>query len=1015
MKNQHTMHYRFPVKWLSILTLCILAACGAGDQTPRKLEILFLGHNSEHHDSEEYMPILAGALSKEGFNISYTADPADLNAENLAWYDALIIYANHDSIASAQEEALLDFVRGGKGFLPIHCASYCFRNSEEYVQLVGAQFKSHETGTFTAEFVDTSHAIMKGLEPFETWDETYVHHLHNPDRTVLMERVEGDHREPWTWTRTYGDGRIFYTAYGHDERTWKNPGFQQLVRNGILWAVGDERRAQWEKLSFPEHVYTAEANIPNYEKRDPPPKLQAPFTPEESMKFIQVPAGFELELFAAEPDVINPISMAWDERGRLWVIETVDYPNELKPEQKGDDRIKICEDTDGDGKADKFTVFADGLNIPTSLVFANGGIIISMAPHFLFLKDTDGDDRADVREVIMTGWGTSDTHAGPSNLRYGFDNHIWGTLGYSGFEGEVAGKTYKFRQGFYRFKPDASSFEYVTRTSNNTWGLGFSETFDVFGSTANNAHSWYMAIPDRYYDDVAGLEGRGSKKIAGYYNMHPITPNVRQVDVFGGFTAAAGHTLYTARAFPREYWNRVAFVCEPTGHLLAKGVLEKKGSEFTLKDDWNMLAGSDEWVSPVQAEVGPDGALWVLDWYNFIIQHNPTPSPERGGYQAERGEGNAHINPLRDRRHGRIYRVKYKKAPSYKPLKLDREDPESLLAGLQSDNLFWRLTAQRLLVERGAPDVVPDLYELVGNTATDALGLNGAAVHALWTLHGLGAFAGNNQDALQAAVGALKHPAAGVRKAAVQVLPRNWETLKYFREAGLLNDPDPHTQLEVLLALSEISADEETGVALYGLSKSPEIAGDLWRSQALYIAAAAHRDGFLQAQQADSAPLDSLQQAISLKFMENYGPSARPAEETEEETDSDVLQITLRTVKHEMIYDQTELKLPANTEVEIVFENVDFMQHNLLILASGALEKVGAAADALAQQPDGMEKQYIPDIPEVLHATKLVDPGEKVRLRFVTPEEPGVYPFVCTFPGHWRTMNGVIEVTGVVN
>ena len=164
------------------------------------------------------------------------------------------------------------------------------------------------------------------------------------------------------------------------------------------------------------------------------------------MKLVQLPIEFEMELFASEPMIINPMAMAWDERGRLFVIETVDYPNEVRTEG-GNDKIKILEDTDGDGKADKVTVFADNLNIPTSIMAVNGGILISMAPDFVFLKDTDGDDVADVREVIMTGWGKSDTHAGPSNLKYGFDNKIWGVLGYSGFRGEVSGRQHSFGQG----------------------------------------------------------------------------------------------------------------------------------------------------------------------------------------------------------------------------------------------------------------------------------------------------------------------------------------------------------------------------------------------------------------------------------------------------------------------------------------------------------------------------------------------------------------------------------------
>ena len=243
--------------------------------------------------------------------------------------------------------------------------------------------------------------------------------------------MQGDHHEPWTWVRTEGQGRVFYTAYGHDERTWGQEGFQSLVRNGILWAVGDRVRAEHDQYAIAPLVYHESSRIPNYERRNPPLKLQEALAPAASMTHIQVPPGFKLQLFASEPDIVKPIAMAWDERGRLWIAETVDYPNDIHPGKPGRDHIKILEDTDGDGRADKFTIFADSLNIPTSIVFSNGGIIVSAMPDFLFLKDTTGDDRADIRQKAVGGWGFGDTHAGPSNLRYGFDNHIWGAVGYS--------------------------------------------------------------------------------------------------------------------------------------------------------------------------------------------------------------------------------------------------------------------------------------------------------------------------------------------------------------------------------------------------------------------------------------------------------------------------------------------------------------------------------------------------------------------------------------------------------
>jgi putative membrane-bound dehydrogenase-like protein len=811
------------------------------DAGPRRIEVLFLGHASEHHNSAEYAPILAAALGAHGINIWYTEEPDDLNPDHLGLYDAVMLFANHDSITSGQERALLDFVASGHGFLPIHSASYCFRNSEAYVELVGAQFLEHGVGEFTAEMVDPDHPVMDGMQPFETWDETYVHHMHNPDRTVLHERVDDAGREPWTWVRNHGQGRVFYTAYGHDRRTWNQPMFHRLMRNAILWAVGDSAGNQLKQLALAPLGYTdSEAAVPNYERRPEALRLQEPLAPDESIAHWQVPPGFDIQLFASEPDIVNPIAMAWDERGRLWVLETIDYPNNMQPEGQGNDVLRIIEDLDGDGRADSFKIFADGLSIPTGLVFANGGVIVSQAPHFLFLQDTDGDDRADVREPIMSGWNTYDTHAGPSNLKYGLDNWYWGAVGYSGFQGTIGGDSMQFRQGIFRFRPDGSALERITDFTNNTWGLGFTESFDVFGSTANNEHSVFVAIPNRYYEGVNGVMGDGRKKIDGHYAIHPVTFNIRQVDSQGGFTSAAGHNFYTARSFPREYWNRVALVNEPTGNLLHRAVIEPDGSGFREADWWNMMASADEWASPIHADVGPDGAVWVLDWYNFIIQHNPTPP----GFES--GQGNAYETPLRDRHHGRIYRIAWRGADPYEPISLSVDRPDELVRTLTHDNMFWRTTAQRLLVERGNDDILDDLFEITSNRRVDDIGANAPAIHGIWTMHGLGALDGSNSEAERVVQRALIHPADGVRKNAIDALPRTEATSTALIQSGVLTDADQNVRLHALLAMSEVPPSNEVGAMLYEMGKDSALIRDEWLPTALFIAAARHRQGFLQ-------------------------------------------------------------------------------------------------------------------------------------------------------------------------
>ena len=686
----------------------------ANASRPRRTEILFLGDNG-HHKPIERVPEIMAALGVKGINFTYTDKLEDLNTENLNKYDGLLIYANWDSIGKPQEKALLDYVSSGHGLIPVHCASWCFRNSPEYVdKLVGGQFFRHKMDTIQMRVVEKPNSILLGLPVLKAYDETYLHTHLQPDNNVLAVRdvkstqaadVTAAGRpnaveEPYTWTRQYGKGRVFYTAYGHDERTWLQPGFQQMLERGIMWAVGDDVKKLHDNLNPQPFAYQEAPQLPNYEKRPGPQMEQKPLSPEESMKHIQVPVDFTLDLFAHEPNVMHPIAMAWDEKGRLYALVTKDYPNERKPEG-GSDYIVICEDTDKDGKADKFTKFAEGLSIPTGMAFGNGGLYVSQAPHMLFLQDTNGDDKADVKKVVFTGFGTFDTHAGPSNLHYGFDNWIWGSVGYSGFKGKVGADSVKFGQGFFRFKPDGSQLEYVTGTSNNTWGLGFMETGDIFGSTANNSHGWYMAIPNRYFNGAPHIRENGSRSTDTHKDMKPITEKVRQVDVFGGFTAAAGHNFYTARAFPKKYWNQIAFVSEPTGHIVHQNVMQKSGTDFSDAVGFNLMAGADEWFAPVFAEVGPDGAVWVVDWYSYIIQHNPTP---KGG---SNGSGNAYETPLRDFTHGRIYRVGYKGAPNYAPMVLSKDRPDELIAALKNTNMFWRMTAQRLLIERNNKDVVP--------------------------------------------------------------------------------------------------------------------------------------------------------------------------------------------------------------------------------------------------------------------------------------------------------------------
>ena len=431
-------------------------------------------------------------------------------------------------------------------------------------------------------------------------------------------------------------------------------------------------------------------------------------------------------------------------------------------------------------------------------------------------------------------------------MQTGLDNWIWGMQGYNPSRLTVGGETVQIRQGFYRFKPDGSKMEYIRSTDNNTWGFGMSEEGIIFGSTANRNPSVYMPIPNRYYEAVRGwTPALVLQMIADTYLFKPITDKVRQVDQHGGYTAGAGHALYTARHYPQEYWNRTAFVNEPTGHLIGTFVLRSEGSNFRSNNLFNLLASDDEWTSPVMAEVGPDGNMWFIDWYSYIVQHNPTPA----GFQT--GKGAAYETDLRDKQHGRIYRVIYDgntpQQNQVNTFSLHNAAPEKLVATLANDNMLWRKHAQRLLVERGQQDVLPGLYALVRDVKLDAIGLNVGAIHALWTMQGLGALDGKNAEATAVAYKALKHPSAGVRRNAVQVLPRSAESVAALLAAGVLKDSDAQVRLMTLLALADQPAAASAGEAVLAALRNPLESRDRWIGDAAICAAAKNSEHFLRA------------------------------------------------------------------------------------------------------------------------------------------------------------------------
>ena len=591
-----------------------------------------------------------------------------------------------------------------------------------------------------------------------------------------------------------------------------------LSREAILSQLSAERKASYEAFLQQRDAEERKKHpqVANYEKRPEPLTLQLPMSVKGSMERTQVPADCELKLFASEPDIAKPIAFAWDERGRCWVVETRDYPHGVNDNGEGQDSVKICEDTDGDGKADKFTVFADKLNLPTGIVFARGGIIVSQPPKFIFLKDTNGDDKADVRETVIDCWGIRDTHAQASNLHYGFDNWLYGCVGYSGIEGYVGGKKHQFAMGTYRFKSDGSAIEFLHQFTNNSWAHSTNDAGDQFGGTANGAPIFFGGIPATAYPE--GSRGMTAKKINIVEACHTITPNFRQVDVFGGYTAAAGSSFIYSDNLPKRFQGK-AMVCEPTMKVVALFDVQPEGAGWKALDFMNIYASSDEWNSPVYAEVGPDGAVWVADFQNFIIQHNPTPSLERGGFVATTGKGGAHENDLRDHSRGRIYRVVAKGT-----------SPKAEKPTLTASTQYARLTAQRQMVESGDKVDVKSLDQAVLDTSDRT-----AAIHALWTLQGI------NQLDEATHKAALLSKDTRLRRNAIRALGSDAKAQSLLFGSGVISDPDLHTRLAAFVKLADFPTTPEIQTLVKKLAADPVVKNDEWLAEAVKMLGRKHK------------------------------------------------------------------------------------------------------------------------------------------------------------------------------
>ncbi|MES2595451.1 MAG: PVC-type heme-binding CxxCH protein [Verrucomicrobiota bacterium] len=743
-------------------------------------------------------------------------------------------------------------------------------------------------------------------------------------------------------------------------------------------------------------------SLPDDSKTEPLPVITGDrpinewVTPAEELKAFKIDPRFEVNCFVSEEDFpelfVKPIAIRFDAKGRLWVSTSTTYP-QILPGQEPQDKILILEDTNGDHKADKCSVWADNLHIPLSFEFGNGGVFVSDQPNLTFLKDTDGDGKADHREKLLTGFGTEDSH-------HALHDFVWSPEGDLIFRESIFhhsqvetpyGPVRARESSFFRYTPATGRLlAFGSYMSTNPWGITFDDWGFHVGSHpvfASAVHALNAPYPDIHVP-------------AGAY--------------FPAYSGTCGQEFLSSSHWPndlrKKHFMRVRY--KPTNEVELHEWVEHD-THFEEKKVGIVFQSTNLSFIPVDIQQGPDGAMYVADWYN----------PVKGHMQYSLRD------TRRDKKSGRIWRITAKDQKLEEAPKIASASIPELLELLKSENYRTRYRAKVELRERDVNAVATALNKESVNADEMNVVL---AAELEWLTQNLINLSTSQSPLLKSATlelelkGSLSKchlaltKSSNVHARAMAARCYRWSSVYSSHLDGpkgaaralssFANDFSGLVRLEAAIAASYIGTPEALEAALdllkhpmdsyltYALRTSLDshTLQPLWKGNAAFMEKHPELVKFLQ----DSEPKKPAVMARKKKAEKPDPFDAQPGLQT----------LTIKTIPERLLFDIREFKVKPGAPVKLVFENPDVTPHNLLIVQPGAADEVGMAGNEMAKLPDGMAKGFIPDSPKILHKTKMLMQNDSETLRFQAPSAPGRYPYICTFPGHWLVMKGEMIV-----